>query len=316
MSDAAVLPDGFAVGHWEDPEGTTGCTVILCPERTVGGCDVRGSSPGSRELALLESEKTMQEVHGVLLAGGSAFGLAAADGVMRYLEEKGRGYSTPWGKIPIVPAAVIYDLNIGSSLVRPTAEAGYSASLAASPEPSSQGSVGAGMGATVGKWAGVAGRMRGGLGIATARLEALHVSALVVVNAVGDVLDASGSVLAGARSSGGGWSADEDPLRRVRLARPPLTDMTNTTLAVLATNARLSKVDANRLAQRGHDGMARSIKPVHTSYDGDIVFGLAAGGVDAPFDVVAELGADAAAEAIRNAVKLARSTPDAQSLRP
>ncbi|MGB2957834.1 MAG: P1 family peptidase [Bacteroidota bacterium] len=315
MNAAAVLPDGFAVGHWEDPEGATGCTVILCPERTVGGCDVRGSSPGSRETALLASEKTMQEVHAVLLAGGSAFGLAAADGVMRYLEEKGRGYGTPWGKIPIVPAAVIYDLNIGSSLVRPTAEAGYSASLAASSEPSRQGSVGAGMGATVGKWAGVAGRMRGGLGIATARLEALLVSALVVVNAVGDVLDASGAVLAGARSGGGGWSADEDPLRRLRLGRPPFTDMTNTTLAVLATNARLSKVDANRLAQRGHDGMARSIKPVHTSYDGDIVFGLAAGSVDVPFDVVAELGADAVTEAIRNAVKLARSTPDVPSLR-
>jgi L-aminopeptidase/D-esterase-like protein len=315
MSDPARLPDGFAVGHWEDPEGATGCTVILSPEGTVGGCDVRGNSPGSRELALLESEKTMQQVHGVLLTGGSAFGLAAADGVMRYLEEKGRGYGTPWGKVPIVPAAVIYDLNIGSSSVRPTAESGYSAAASASSEPTSQGSVGAGMGATVGKWAGLGGRMRGGLGVAVARLDDLLVSALVVVNAVGDVLDASGSVLAGARSGSGGWAAEEDPLRKLRLVRPPLTDMTNTTLALLATNARLSKVDANRLAQRGHDGMARSIKPVHTSYDGDIVFGLAAGSLDVPFDVVAEMGADLVAEAIRNAVRFASPTRDVPALR-
>jgi len=315
MSRSAALPAGFAVGHWEDPEGVTGCTVILCPEATVGGCDIRGSSPGSRELALLASEKTMQEVHAVLLTGGSAFGLAAADGVMRYLEEKERGYSTPWGRVPIVPAAVIYDLNIGSSRVRPTAEAGYRASLAASSDPPPQGSVGAGMGATVGKWAGLSGRMRGGLGVATVGLEGLVVSAIVVVNAVGDVLDASGSVLAGARSGKGGWCADEDPLRRLRLVRPPPSGMTNTTLAVVATNARLSKVDANRLAQRGHDGMARAVKPVHTSYDGDIVFGLATGSVDVPFDVVAEMAADVVAEAIRSAVKHARPTREVPALR-
>ena len=315
MNEPAVLPPGFAVGHWDDREALTGCTVILCPEGTVGGCDIRGSSPGSRELALLASEKTMQEVHALLLTGGSAFGLAAADGVMRYLEEKEKGYSTPWGRIPIVPAAVIYDLNIGSSRVRPTAEAGYRASLAASFGPPLQGSVGAGMGATVGKWGGLSGRMRGGLGVATLRLESVLVSALVVVNAVGDVLDGSGAVLAGARSSKGGWCAEEDPLRRLRLVRPPPPGMTNTTLAVVATNARLSKVDVNRLAQRGHDGMARAIKPVHTSYDGDIVFGLATGSADLPFDVVAEMGADAVAQAIRSAVTFARSTGDVPALR-
>jgi L-aminopeptidase/D-esterase-like protein len=313
MIDPAVLPDGFAVGHWEDPDGATGCTVVIPPEGTVGGCDVRGSSPGSRETALLGSERTMQEVHGVLLTGGSAFGLAAADGVMRYLEETQRGYSTPWGRVPIVPAAVIYDLNIGSSSVRPSAEAGYSASASASSKPSSQGSVGAGMGATVGKWAGLGGRMRGGLGIAASRLEDLQVSALVVVNAVGDILDASGSVLAGARS-GGGWAAGEDPHRRLRLVRPPMTDMTNTTLALVATNAKLSKVEVNRLAQRGHDGMARAIKPVHTSYDGDIVFGLASGSLDASFDVVAEMGAELITQAIRNAVKFARPMGDVPAL--
>ena len=315
MTETAVLPDGFSVGHWEDPEGVTGCTVVLCPDSTVGGCDVRGNSPGSRELALLASEKTMEEVHAVLLTGGSAFGLAAADGVMRYLEEKNRGYNTPWGKVPIVPAAVIYDLNIGSNRARPVADSGYGASADATRNCSSQGSVGAGMGATVGKWAGMGGRMRGGLGIASVALEKVLVTAVAVVNAVGDVLDASGAVLAGARSEKGRWWAEEDPLRRLRLVRPTLSDMTNTTLAVLLTNARLSKVQVNRLSQRGHDGMARSIKPAHTSFDGDIVFGLAAGGVDAPFDVVAEMGAEAVAQAIRNAVLQARSTPDVPALR-
>ena len=155
--------------------------------------------------------------------------------------------------------------------------------------------------------------MRGGLGIATSRLEDLQVSALVVVNAVGDVLDASGSVLAGARS-GGGWAAEEDPHRRLRLVRPPMTDMTNTTLALVATNAKLSKVEVNRLAQRGHDGMARAIKPVHTSYDGDIVFGLASGSLDASFDVVAEMGAELITQAIRNAVKFARPMGDIPAL--
>jgi L-aminopeptidase/D-esterase-like protein len=303
------LPSGFRIGHWSDPSALTGCTVILCPPKTVGGCDVRGNSPGSRELALLGSEKSMQEVHALLLTGGSAFGLAAADGVMRYLEEAGIGYQTPWGRVPIVPSAVIFDLNVGSPAVRPTAEAGYEACRAAISDIAGSGSVGAGIGATVGKWAGMEGRMRGGIGYATLRNGDLVLTAVAVVNAVGDVLDDSGRVVAGARSGDGGWVAHDDALRRMRITRVRPLENGNTTLVALLTNARLSKVDANRIAQRGHDGMARAVRPVHTSFDGDIVFTLAGGGVEGGLDLVAEMGAEATASAIRAAVRTATPLP-------
>ena len=299
------LPAGFMIGHWSDPSALTGCTVIICPPLCVGGCDVRGSSPGSRELALLASDKTMQEVHAVLLTGGRAYGLAAADGVMLYLEEHNIGYLTPWARVPIVPAAVIFDLNIGSNEIRPTRESGYAACGSAKPDNLIQGSVGVGTGATVGKWGGGETRMMGGFGIATNREGSLITTAVAVVNAVGDVVDRSGNVLAGARAPGGRWLSDTDPLRT--LARGKAVLQGNTTLVVILTNAKLSKVEVNRMAQRGHDGMARAIVPVHTSFDGDAVFGLASGLVDAPFDLVAELGAAATAEAIRNGVTHASS---------
>ena len=307
------LPAGFKLGHWTDTSALTGCSVILCPPKTIGGCDVRGSSPGSRELSLLASEKTMQEVHAVLLTGGSAYGLAAADGVMKYLEEHDVGYQTPWVKVPIVPAAVIFDLNIGSKDIRPTAESGYQACTSADEDPSRQGSVGAGTGATIGKWAGTDTRMKGGLGIASVLREELVVTAVAVVNAVGDVLDESGNVLAGARSKDGRWLADEDPLRTFVRGKPVLN--ASTTLVAILTNARLSKVEVNRLAQRGHDGMARAIKPVHTTYDGDMVFGLASGMIEANFDLVAEMGGDATAAAIRNAARFASSALNVPAVR-
>jgi L-aminopeptidase/D-esterase-like protein len=296
----SVLPSGFSIGHWTDTEALTGCTVILCPEKTVGGCDVRGNSPGSRELALLASEKSMQEVHAVLLSGGSAFGLAAADGVMRFLEEQGIGYRTPWGRVPIVPTAVIFDLNIGTASVRPTSASGYAACLAAGTECAERGSIGVGVGATVGKWGGIQMSMPGGFGIHSIRLGDLVVTAVAAVNAIGDVMDAGGKIIAGARLASGQWLAEE----RSYTLSPPLRvpDQTNTTLVALLTNAVMSKVDANRLAQRAHDGMARAIKPVHTSHDGDITFALSAGPIPSFFESVAEMGADAAAEAIRDAV--------------
>ncbi len=309
-----VLPEGFSIGHWTDAAGLTGCSVILCPPRTVGGCDVRGNSPGSRELALLASEKSMQEVHAVLLAGGSAFGLAAADGVMRYLEERGIGYQTPWARVPIVPGAVVYDLNIGDASARPSAASGYAACVDAERREELSGSVGAGTGATVGKWAGIETRMRGGLGIAVVDHEALRVTGVAVVNAVGDVLEEGGKVLAGARSRDGRWVAEDDAFRRMRLSRPNQSPMGNTTLVVVMTNARLTKVDANRVAQRGHDGLARAIRPVHTMFDGDVVFALGCGVAEAPVDLVAEAGAEAAAGAIRLAVRSASSHPSAPSV--
>jgi L-aminopeptidase/D-esterase-like protein len=302
-----ALPPGFAIGHWTDSDAATGCTVILCPSGTVGGGDVRGNSPGSRELALLGSEKSMQEVHAVLLTGGSAFGLAAADGVMQFLEERGIGYRTPWGIVPIVPSAVIFDLNLGSRSVRPAAAAGYQACSAAEERATAQGSIGAGTGATIGKWGGMEGWMKGGLGIASLQNDELHVAAVAVVNGVGDVLDERGDVLAGARLPGGGWRAETDPLRRLQIERPPLPQIGNTTLVAILANCMMSKVDANRVAQRGHDGLARAIQPVHTMFDGDVVFALMGGGVVQPTDIVAELGAAAAASAIRSAVRHAAS---------
>lgn len=299
------LPGGFLIGHWTDPQAVTGCTVILCPPNTVGGGDVRGSSPGSRELALLASDKTMQEVHAVLLTGGSAYGLAAGDGIMRYLEEHHVGYRTPWAIVPIVPAAVIFDLNVGSSTVRPGAEAGYLACARATDDCTGRGNIGAGTGATVGKWAGVESRMKGGLGIASLSQKGIDVAVVAVVNAVGDVLDERGGVLAGACSKDSRWLADGDPQRSFSRMKPVL--QSNTTLVAVLTNARLTKVEANRLAQRAHDGMARAITPVHTSFDGDVTFALAAGIAEAPFDLVAETGASLTAAAIRDAVRNAAS---------
>src|SRR5512139_3755088 len=193
---------GFKVGHYTDPGNMTGCTVILCPPDTRASAEVRGNSPGSRELALLAPEKSMQEVHAILLTGGSAFGLAAADGVMQWLSEHDRGYQTPWVKVPIVPAAVVFDLNVGSSAVRPGPAEGRKSCDAATSDRVEEGNVGAGTGATVGKWAGMETWMKGGIGTAARKVGSLTVAALAVVNAVGDVLGENGAILAGARKKG------------------------------------------------------------------------------------------------------------------
>jgi L-aminopeptidase/D-esterase-like protein len=295
-----TLPPGFTAGHWTDATALTGCTVILCPEQTTAACDIRGNSPGSRELPLLDSIRTMPAIHALLLTGGSAFGLAAADGVMRFLEERGIGYVTPWARVPIVPAAVIYDLNVGSAKVRPTAEAGYAACTNAT-STMADGRIGVGTGPLVGKWQGLERAMRGGLGVATARVGGVTVVAVAVVNAVGDIYDADGSIIAGARGTKERWAATEFA-GRLQLPLDPAP--VNTTLVALLTDAKLSKVDAHRMAIRGHDGMARAVRPVHTSHDGDIVFTLASGTVEGIFDLIAEAGADLTATAIRNAVRV------------
>ena len=296
-----MIPRGFSIGHWTDAEARTGCTVVLAPEKTVGGCDVRGSSPGTRETALLESEKKMKEVHALLLSGGSAYGLAAADGVMKFLEERGIGYRTPWGIVPIVPGAVVFDLGVGSPSVRPGPASGYSAAAAASGTQIPEGAVGGGTGATVGKWAGPGFSMRGGFGIASLEQGGLIVAAASVVNALGDVTDDAGGIVAGARNADGSWCADRDPLRTLWRG----TQSSNTVLVAILTNALLTKVDANRVAMRAHDGMARAVRPSHTSYDGDTVFCLASGEVPSDIDLVAEMGARATAMSIRRAVTVA-----------
>jgi L-aminopeptidase/D-esterase-like protein len=296
---------GIKVGHFTDSKALTGCTVILCPPMTKASCEVRGNSPGSRELALLAPEKSVQEIHAILLTGGSAFGLSAADGVMRWLEEHGIGYATPWAKVPLVPTAVVFDLNVGNNLVRPDSLSGYQACSVATAEGVEEGNVGAGTGATVGKWKGFEYCMKGGVGTASTRLGELIVGALAVVNAVGDVINADGTVLAGARKPGGGYFGTSEAHRP--LARGKVLEQSNTTLVAVATNARFSKLELLRISQRMHDGMARSIVPVHTSFDGDVSFALSCGQVAADLDLVSELAALVTADAIRRAVKSARS---------
>ncbi|MGH2567731.1 MAG: P1 family peptidase, partial [Bacteroidota bacterium] len=226
-------------------------------------------------------------------------------GVMKWLEEHGVGYQTPWVKVPIVPTAVVFDLNLGSSTVRPDANAAYAACSNATSSKSEEGNVGAGTGTTVGKWKGMDFRMKGGFGSASKVVDDLVVGAIAVVNAVGDVVDEHGRILAGARSASGSFYGDLDPHRT--FARGKVLENANTTLVVAATNAEFSKTDLHRITQRMHDGMARAIIPAHTSYDGDVTFALSWGTVKADLDLVAEIAASLTAESIRRAVKAAKS---------
>ncbi len=301
---------GLTIGHAAIEEFFTGCTVFLCPEGTACGVDVRGPAPGTREIALLGPEKPAKSVNAILLSGGSAFGLAAADGVMRFLAEKGIGHPTPVKPIPLVPAAIVYDLFLGQGQAFPTAETGYNACLNAREANISQGNVGAGTGVTVGKWSGAWGIMKSGFGIASHREGDLVVGAAAVVNAIGDVVDQSGQVLAGARSPQGGWMVDQDPWRR--FPEGPPAPGTNTTLVVVFTNAKLSRPQASRLAQRAHDGMAIAIRPVHSTHDGDTAFALATSQIDdatsdEALDLIANIGVEMVAQAIRNSVIYAGS---------
>lgn len=294
---------GIKIGHATNTEHHTGCTVFLCPDNTIASVDVRGPAPGSRESALLQLDKPISHVNGVVLTGGSAFGLATADGVMRYLAERDIGHTTPIRPIPLVPAAVVYDLFLGGGQRLPGAKMGYRACEAASDKDIPQGNVGAGTGVTVGKWGGFRSMMKSGFGLASMTIETTTVTVAAVVNAIGDVVNKDGSVLAGARNPAGGWLVEKDPLRRMPTA-PPANPITNTTLVVVMTDATLTKVEANRLAQRAHDGLAIAIRPVHTTHDGDTAFALATGRVSGlPFDVVANVAVDVVAEAIRNGVR-------------
>ena len=304
---------GVTVGHHTLGERPTGCTVILVEAGAVAGVDVRGGAPGTRETDLLDPAKTVQEVHAIVLSGGSAFGLDAASGVMRYLSERDIGYDTADAKVPIVPAAILYDLGVGDDpTIRPTAECGYQAALAATPGPVAEGNVGAGAGATIGKTGGRGRAMKGGVGSAAVTVPGgLVVAALVAVNAVGDVIDpATGQVVAGVRTEDGDSLADARTLLRAGSGgrgRPG----ENTTIGVVATNARLTQAQATVMAQMAHDGFARAIAPSHTPSDGDAVFALATGlHPDAPsLATVGALAADVMAEAIVRAVRAATGIP-------
>jgi len=266
---------GIRVGHYTDRAAATGCTVVLCEAGAIGGVAVRGAAPGTRETELLGPLRLVERAHAILLTGGSAFGLAAADGVMRYLEERDVGYPAGAVKVPIVPAAVLFDLGLGDPKVRPTAENGYRACLAAKGGPVEEGSVGAGTGATVGKVLGMEWAMKAGLGTASRRLpNGLIVGALAVVNALGDVVDPkTGHIIAGARKPDGSGFLDALAFMQEMGGRPS-PPSTNTTLGVVAVSARLSVSAANYVAQTAHNALALTIRPAHTMYDGDTIFVL------------------------------------------
>lgn len=297
---------GIRVGHQSDLDAATGCTVVLCPPNTVGGVDQRGGAPGTRETDLLHPMHRVIHVNAIALSGGSAYGLATADGVMRYLEEHGEGYVTSTGfLVPIVPAAIVFDLNVGKIGIRPTAEMGYAACIVATGEPVSQGTIGAGTGCRVGAALGNEFATKGGLGSASIQLDGgLIVSALCVVNAVGDVLDEHGQIIAGLRQPPEG-NTFMGMLNALRTMPLPPSPTQNTVIGVVATNARLTKEETNKVAQMAHDGLARAVRPAHTMYDGDTLFALATGEVAADVNVVGAFGAEMVAAAIRNGVRTA-----------
>jgi L-aminopeptidase/D-esterase-like protein len=299
---------GIEVGHYTDSRRPTGCTVILAREGAVAGVDVRGAAPGTRETDLLHPTNLVDRVHAVLLAGGSAWGLDASAGVMRWLEEQGVGLQVGPGRIPIVPAAVLFDLYLGDNSIRPDAQAGYAACAVASRRAPAEGNVGAGAGAVIGKIFGAARAMKGGIGTASVTVDGITVGALIACNALGDVVDPhTGRVIAGARTADGKDFLDS---RRALLrGEPPqrLVAGTNTTIGVIATDAVLTKAQASRLATVSHDGLARSINPAHTMLDGDALFALGTGacGRSADMMLLATMAAEVVATAVVRAARMA-----------
>ena len=306
---------GIEVGHAQDDVSLTGCTVILCRKGAVAGVDVRGSAPGTRETDLLNPINLVQKVHAIVLAGGSAFGLDAASGVMRYLEEQKIGFNTGAAKVPIVPAAILYDLNLGDKNIRPDAEMGYQACLSASADRVAEGNVGAGTGASVGKLFGNALAMKSGLGSASMDIgNGIVVGAIVAVNAWGDVME-DGKTIAGLRSGkvgpirigGKEYLADTLKMMRTFTGRNVMQVATksNTVIGAVATNAALTKVEATKVAQMAHDGLARTIRPAHTMLDGDTIFALSTGKKKSDVTTIGAFAADAMTQSILRAVKMA-----------
>ena len=312
-SGSIVDVSGLKVGHFTLSERLTGCSVVLAPNAAVGAVDVRGAAPGTRETDLLDPSNLVDKVHAVVLSGGSAFGLDAATGVVRWLEEHHIGFETGYGRVPIVPAAVLFDLAVvrkgDNPQARPGAEAGYAACQAASTATPAAGNVGAGAGACVGKLFGLNRCMKGGIGNASVRVGPWVVGALVACNAVGDVIDpATGQILAGARTADGLNLLDtQRALLAAERGNRPLSG-TNTTIGVVATNAKLTKAQAKRLAMSAHDGLARSIRPAHTTLDGDTLFALATGSEASPPDLMllTVMAAEATALATVDAIRQAR----------
>jgi len=304
---------GIKVGHFTESRKPTGCTVLIFEKGATAGVDVRGSAPGTRDTDLLNPVHSVQQVQAIVLSGGSAFGLATADGVMRYLEEKGLGFHLGNAVVPIVPAAILFDLEIGDLKIRPTAESGYKACQAATSGKVEEGNVGAGAGATIGKMFGMKSAMKSGLGTASLRVgdTGIVVAAIVAVNAVGDVSDPkTGKIVAGARKPDG--SGFLDSMRQWREGRGAvLSPGTNTTIGVVATNVQFDKTQATKIAQMAHDGLARTINPVHTPYDGDTIFAVATGAIETRADhgIIGAIAADVLSQAVLRAVMNARGLP-------
>jgi len=317
LNNAITDIPGIQVGHAQDMEALTGCTVILCPDGAVGGVDQRGGGVSARQVDALRPLHVVKKAHAIMLAGGSAFGLDSASGAMKYLEEQGIGLDVRVARVPIVPTAILFDLGIGRSEVRPGPDMGYQACLNASPDPPMQGNIGAGTGATVGKILGPKQAMKAGIGTASMDIGGgVVVGAIVAVNAFGDVIDPrNGAVIAGARAAdvgplhigAEGFFADTLRVMKSLVGRTVLgfASRGNTVIGVVATNAQLNKGGANKVAQMAHDGLARTIRPAHTMVDGDTIFALATGKKKADVNIVGAFGAEIFAQAVLNAVHAA-----------
>ena len=308
LKDAITDVPGIKVGHSQDLKAGTGCTVIICEKGAVGGIDVRGGAPGTRETDLLNPINLVDKIHAIYLGGGSAFGLDGASGVMKYLEEKDIGFDVGVTKVPIVPGAVLFDLAVGDYRVRPDAQRGYEACLNASEAEVRQGNVGAGTGATVGKLFGGFRCMKSGLGTASFKSQELIVGALVAVNCLGDVIDPeTGKIIAGVLTEDRKGFAHTMSFLRNFPQKTQDNFSKNTTIGVIATNAKLTKAGATKVAMMAQDGYARTISPAHTMFDGDTIFCMASGEVEAGANVVGALAAEVMARAIVKAVKNAES---------
>lgn len=298
--------EGIKVGHAQDFDAITGCTAIICEQGVVGGVDVRGSGPGTRETDLFDPKKMVDRIHGIVLGGGSAFGLSAASGTMKYLEEKGIGFDVGVARVPIVASAILFDLAIGNPKIRPDEKMGYEAAKNASTSENRQGNIGAGTGATIGKLQGPQYAMKSGLGSATVEARGVKVSAMVAVNAVGDVYSFEDNhMLAGMYDY-----ENEKLLNTVEaMKNQPLPEEkpTNTTIGVIATDAVLTKAQANKLAEMAHNGYARTINPIHTYMDGDTIFAIGTNKIEADISLVGTLAAEAMGKAVINAVKSAET---------
>ena len=324
LKNAITDVRGIEVGHAQDEEALTGCTVILCRKGAVAGVDVRGGAPGTRETDLLNPINLVEKVHAIVLAGGSAFGLDAASGVMRYLEEKKIGFNTGVARVPIVPSAILYDLNLGRADLRPDSAMGALAAASArdltASDPLAEGNVGAGTGASVGKMFGMTLAMKSGLGTASMDIGGgVIVGAIVAVNAFGDVIDPkTGEIIAGLRSGKVGplriGKKDRQFADTLAMMRSPIgrgilgfASRGNTVIGAVATNAKLTKAQATKVAQMAQDGIARTIRPAHTMLDGDVIFALSTGAKKADVSIIGAFAAEVMAQAILRAVKMAKA---------